>query len=132
MKTKDLRQTIVFKTDAIDLYNCIMNARIHSSFTGDEAIVEDKEGTTFSAFGGYITGKNIVLERGQKIIQTWRANEEGWPADHYSEVVFAFTPVEDDCQLDFFHMAIPEAVFDRIEKGWSEYYWEPLKVYLER
>lgn len=132
MDIKNLHQTIKFKTDAVDLYNCIMNARIHSSFTGDETIIEDKEGTLFSAFGGYITGKNIVLERGKKIIQTWRAEEEDWPADHFSEVTFLFTPVEGGCQLDFHHTTIPEHVFDRIEKGWHEYYWEPLKIYLDR
>jgi len=30
----------------------MMNARIHSSFTGDEAIIEDVEGMSFSVFGG--------------------------------------------------------------------------------
>jgi activator of HSP90 ATPase len=132
MNVKSLHQTIIFKTDAIDLYNCIMNARIHSSFTGDEAIIEDKEGTSFSAYGGYITGKNIVLERGKKIIQTWRANEEGWPEDHYSEVVFVIREIDGGCELDFYHTAIPQEKFDAIEKGWNEYYWEPLKIYLER
>jgi activator of HSP90 ATPase len=132
MKTKDFHQTLLFKTDALDLYNCIMNARIHSSFTGDEAIIEDKEGTAFTAFGGYIDGKNIVLERGKKIIQTWKANEEGWPSNHYSEVVFVLTDTEDGCELDFYHTAIPEEKFDSIKKGWKEYYWEPLNIYLER
>jgi activator of HSP90 ATPase len=132
MKTKDLHQQIVFKTDAPDLYNCVMNARIHSSFTGDEAIIKDKEGTSFSAFGGYITGKNIVLERGKKIVQTWRANEDGWPTDHFSEVIFIFKDIEGGCELDFYHTAIPEKNAAAIEKGWSEYYWEPLKIYLNR
>jgi activator of HSP90 ATPase len=132
MKTKDLHQTLFFKTDALDLYNCIMNACIHTSFTGDEAIIEDKEGTAFSAFGGYITGKNIVLERGKKIIQSWRANEEGWPVDHYAEVVFVMKDIEGGCTLDFDHTAVPETNAGAIEKGWTEYYWEPLKIYLER
>jgi activator of HSP90 ATPase len=132
MKTADLHQTLVFPTDALDLYTCIMNARIHSSFTGDEAIVEDKEGTTFTAFCGYVDGKNIVLERGKKIIQTWRANEEGWPAHHYSEVVFVMKDVESGCQLDFYQTAIPDAKLNSITKGWTEFYWEPLRIYLER
>lgn len=132
MKTTDIHQTITFPTDALDLYKCIMDARMHSSFTGDEAIIEDKEGTSFSAFGGYITGKNIVLERGRKIIQTWRAEEEGWPEDHFSEVVFIFKNVTGGCELDFFHTAIPEHKAEAIEKGWTAYYWEPLRIYLER
>ena len=132
METRSIHHTIVFATDALDLYNCMMDARKHSSFTSDEAVIEDKEGTTFSVFGGYAHGKNIVLERGKKIVQTWRANTDGWPANHFSEVVFVLTTVEGGCQLDFYQTDIPAAVADSIEKGWNEYYWEPLKIYLER
>jgi len=132
MKTRDIHQTLIFPTDATDLYKCIMDARIHSSFTGTEVTIEDKEGIPFSAYDGYIQGKNIVLERGKKIIQLWRANEEGWPADHFSEVVFLFKNVEGGCELDFYHVTVPEETADAIEKGWYEYYWEPLRIYLER
>lgn len=132
MKTRDLHQTIIFPTDAPDLYKCIMDARIHSSFTGSEAIIQDKEGTEFSVFDGYAHGKNIVLERGKKIIQTWRANEDNWPEGHFSEVVFMFKDIAAGCELDFYHTAIPEAYADAIENGWKEYYWEPLRIYLER
>lgn len=132
METVTIHQTLLFPTDSLDLYNCIMNARIHSSFTGDEAIIEDKEGTSFSAFGGYITGQNIVLERGKKIIQTWKAKEDGWPENHFSEVVFVFKDVEGGCELDFFHSAVPATKAEAIERGWTEYYWEPLMIYLER
>jgi activator of HSP90 ATPase len=132
METRDIHLTILFPTDALDFYNCIMDARKHSSFTGDEAIIEDKEGTLFTAFGGYIQGKNIVLERGKKIVQSWRANQEGWPSDLYSEVVFVIKDIDGGCQLDFYHTSVPAAVADQIEKGWSEFYWEPLRIYLER
>jgi activator of HSP90 ATPase len=132
METVTIHQTLIFPTDSLDLYNCIMNARIHSSFTGDEAIIEDKEGTLFSAFGGYITGQNIVLQRGKKIIQTWKATEEGWPENHFSEVVFLFKNIDGGCELDFFHTDIPTLKAEAIEKGWKEYYWEPLRIYLER
>ena len=59
-------------------------------------------------------------------------NEEEWPDNHYSEVVFSLTDTEDGAKLDFYHTGIPEVIADNIEKGWSEYYWEPLKFYLER
>lgn len=132
METRNLHQTLLFATDALDCYTCLMDARKHSSFTGDETIIEDKEGTAFTAFGGYITGKNIVLERGKKIVQLWRANEADWPQDHFSEVFFLFKDVEGGCELDFYHSAVPAKVAERIETGWTEFYWEPLRIYLER
>ncbi len=132
MQTRDIHQTVLFQTTALDLYNCILDERIHSSFTGAEAKIEDTEDTPFTAYDGYIEGKNMVLERGKKIVQSWKANEEEWPDNHYSEVVFSLTDTEDGAKLDFYHTGIPEVIADNIEKGWSEYYWEPLKFYLER
>lgn len=132
MKTEDIHQTIHFNTTPLDLYHCLMDARIHSSFTGDEAIIEDKEGTSFSVFGGYAEGKNVVLEKGKKIIQTWKANEDDWPKNHYSEVVFIFKPTPTGCELDFFHTAVPTNKVESIAKGWHEFYWEPLRIYIDR
>ncbi len=132
MKTADLHQTLFFPTDALDFYKCIMDARIHSSFTGDEAVISDLEGTSFTTFGGYIEGENVVLERGKKIVQKWKANEDGWPANHYSEIAFVITDKGKGCEVDFFHTAIPEAKLASITKGWTDYYWEPLRIYLER
>jgi activator of HSP90 ATPase len=132
MKTVDLHLTEVFHTDPVDLYKCLMDARIHSSFTGGEAVIEDKEGKPFSAFDGYIKGKNVLLERGKKIVQTWRANEEGWPEDHFSEAAFIFNEVPEGTRLDFYHSGVPEKHAEGIKNGWKEFYWEPLKVYLQR
>jgi activator of HSP90 ATPase len=132
MKTIDIHQTEIFHTDPVDLYKCIMDARIHSSFTGGEAVIEDKEGGSFSVFDGYAYGKNVVLERGKKIVQTWRAEEEGSPGDHFSEVAFIFNEIPEGTRLDFYHSGVPEAAVENITKGWKEYYWEPLKEYLDR
>ena len=132
MKTKDIHHTEIFNTDPADLYKCIMNSRIHSSFTGGEAIIEDKEGADFSAFDGYITGKNIVLEHGKKIVQTWRAEEDGWPENHFSEVTFIIEKIKKGTLLEFYHTGIPEHKVADISKGWVDFYWEPLKDFLNR
>ena len=132
MKTKDIHQTEIFHTDPVDLYKCIMDSRIHSSFTGGEAVIEDKEGTGFTAFDGYVTGKNILLERGKNIVQSLRAEEDGWPEDHFSEVNFVFNEIPEGTRLDFYHTGIPEHKAEDIAKGWKDFYWEPLKEYLNR
>lgn len=109
-----------------------MNARIHSSFTGDLAKISDEEGADFELFDGYITGKNIVLERGKKIIQLWKAKEPDWPENHFSEVVLIFTEHNKGTQLELFHSDVPEACANRIGEGWKAYYWEPLQIYIDR
>lgn len=132
MKTADIHQTLTFPTTPLDLYQCLMDERKHSSFTGSPAVIEDKEGTNFTAYDGYIEGKNIALERGKKIVQTWKANEEEWPANHFSEVVFSLTESPEGCSLEFYHTAVPEALLQDIEAGWTQYYWDPLRYYLNR
>jgi len=132
MKTTDIHQTEIFYTDPVDLYKCIMDARIHSSFTGGEAKIKDKEGEEFSTFDGYAHGKNVLLERGKKIVQTWRANEEGWPDDHFSEVCFVFTEIPEGTRMDFYQTGIPNEHADDIAEGWKDYYWKPLAQYLDR
>jgi len=88
MKTKDIHQTEMFNADPEKVYDCIMNAEHHSEFTGDDATIQDKQGAEFTAFSGYVQGKNMQLEKGKKIVQQWRAEEDGLPEDHFSEVTF--------------------------------------------
>lgn len=109
-----------------------MDERRHASFTGTFAQIEDKEGSSFSLYDGYITGKNIVLERGKKIVQTWKAKEEHWPDDHFSEAAFILSEHPDGCEVQLFHTAVPEEYAEAIEEGWLTYYWEPMKYYIER
>jgi activator of HSP90 ATPase len=132
MKTRDIHQTIMFQTTALDVYCCLMDERIHSSFTGAKAIISDSEGSSFSSYDGYAVGKNVVLERGKKIVQSWRAVDEEWPVTHESEAAFILSDTAEGCKLEFFHTGVPEALADRIERGWYEYYWEPLAFYLNR
>jgi activator of HSP90 ATPase len=125
-------QDIFLPTTPLDAYNCIMDERIHASFTSSPAQIEAKEGTYFSAYDGYIKGQNIVLDRGKKIVQKWQAQEDGWPSDLFSEVVYVFTPHGQGCLLSFHHNDFPHHLKDALEKGWHEHYWEPLRYYLER
>jgi activator of HSP90 ATPase len=132
MKTRDIHQIITFQTTALDVYCCLMDERIHSSFTGAKAVISDREGSDFSLYDGYAVGTNVVLERGKKIVQTWRAVEEQWPATHESEAAFILRDTAEGCELNFFHTSVPEVLADSIERGWYEYYWEPLAFYLNR
>jgi len=132
MKTASIHQQLILPTTSVDAYTCIMDERIHSSFTAAPARIKDVEGSMFTAYDSYIEGENIVLERGKKIVQKWRANETDWPKHHFSEVVFIFSPHEEGCVLDFYHTDIPETLVESIRNGWEEYYWEPLRFYLNR
>jgi activator of HSP90 ATPase len=132
MNTRDLLYTLSFATDATDLYNCFTDPRLHSSFTGEQAIVEASEASSFSLLDGYATGIIMTLERSRKIVLKWKAAEHGWPEDHYSEVTILFKNNENGCALDLFHNRIPASCADNVDQKWNTFYWEPLKIFLER
>lgn len=125
-------QTILFRTTPLDVYTILMDERRHSSFTGDFVQIEDSEDQPFSLADGLITGKNVVLERGRKIIWSFRMNKEGWPQDHFSEAAIILSSEQDGCRLELFHTAIPEAFAKELEVFWKHHYWEPLEYYLAR
>ena len=110
MKTKSFKQIVVFKAKPEAVYNALMDSKKHSLFTGGKAVIGKKVGDNFSAYDGYITGKNIELVPGKKIIQTWRATDDGWPEDHYSTIEFVFKKTKEGTELQFRHSDIPTTV----------------------
>jgi activator of HSP90 ATPase len=81
MKTKTLRQTVTFKgASPTEVYDLIMDSRKHMSLSRERAIISKKVGGSFSAWNGHLTGFNLVLKPGEKIVQAWRATD--WWPDH--------------------------------------------------
>lgn len=133
MNPATIHQTVFFNTTAADVYTILTDERRHSSFTGDFVHIKDSEDEPFSLCDGLVTGKNIILERGKKIVWSFRYNGSGWPENHYSEAALLLTDQPDHtCSLELFHTDIPEAFKPELERFWKERYWEPLAYYLER
>lgn len=131
MKTKIIRQEVIFNALPDEVYNLLMNEDLHSTFTGSETVISNTEGKSFSAYDGYITGKNVELIPGEKIVQEWRAEEEGWPEDHFSKVVFTFARYgKGKTKMIFEQTGVPAHKAAAIDKGWQEYYWQPMKELL--
>ena len=82
MKTKTIRQTVNFKAAPMEVYEMIMDSKKHQSLSGEKAKISRKIGGPFTAWGGHLTGINLCLKPGERIVQAWRAT--GWPPDYYS------------------------------------------------
>jgi activator of HSP90 ATPase len=133
MTLTNFTQQLTIPTSALDVYTVLMDERRHSSFTSDFAHIQDQEGTAFSLYDGQFEGKNEVLERGKKIIWSFKVNDPNWPLHHYSEAALILQQQsEDSCTIELFHTAIPAGFEQRIEHFWNELIWEPLTYYLER
>lgn len=131
VKTKTIRQKAEFNATPHEVFEALMDSKKHAQFTGGKATISRKVGGKFSAFDGYAQGVNLEIVAGKKIVQTWRANEEGWPQEHYSKVFFVFKKTAKGTLLEFTHEGVPEAVSQSIAQGWKDYYWSPMKKMLE-
>src|SRR5665213_4247307 len=71
---KTIIQEIKFKAEPKELYELYMNSKKHSLVTEQKAVLSRKVGGSYSAYDGYIKGKNLALISGKRIVQTWRAS----------------------------------------------------------
>src|SRR5574337_1303023 len=132
MKTKTFKQKVTIKATPQEIYEALMDSKKHSAFTHAVAKIGKKEGAAYSAYDGYIVGKNVKLVPNKKIVQTWRSVDGVWPEDHYSEVTFEMKKAGKGTELLFTHKNVPENQVAEFKSGWKEHYWEPLKDYLEK
>lgn len=125
MKTRTIRQTVTFKATPEEVYDMLMDSRKHQSLSGEKALISRKVGGTFTAWGSHISGINLVLKRGEKIVQAWRAT--GWWPDHYSIAIFDLEPTAGGTKLRFTQIGVPPNRYSGHYRGWIETYWTPMK-----
>ena len=128
--SKTIIQKIVFKnTTSKILYDLYMNPKKHSLVTGAPAVISAKEGTVYSAHGGYITGKNLHLIKDKLIVQTWRA--QGWDkSDIDSTFIINLEQKGNNVVLHAIHANLPDKHSEHIDKGWHDHYWNRWKQHL--
>jgi len=128
MKTKTIKQTVYFKASPQEIYESLMDSKKHSKITGAKARISNKVGGKFSAFNGWIMGENLELEKNKKIIQSWCGDD--WPEEHFSTVKFILKKYKDGTKLEFTQLKVPIKFHSKINQGWKEYYWKPMKKML--
>ncbi len=127
---KTIRQSVTFKASPHDIYETLMDSRKHSKFTGNKASISRKVGGKFTAYGGYIGGKNLQLVPNKKIVQSWRGSD--WQKDQLSRATFALKKVRAGTRLAFTQSGMPDKHYKSIKQGWITYYWNPMKAALNK
>lgn len=127
---KTIKQTITFNASVNDIYEYLTNPRKLSKITGAKASNSMKVGGKFSAWDDYIRGTNVELVPGKKIVQKWTCDD--FPEGHFSEVVFELKKKTDkQTELVFTQTNIPDDFYEDLNEGWNEFYWQPIKDYIE-
>lgn len=125
---RDLLQSVFLQVNPEKAYQDWLDNAAHSAFTGSPAEIDPVIGGKFFAWEGYIWGKTQELTEGKRIRQTWRTNE--FPDDSPDSILeILFEPDGEGTRLTLIHTAIPENQADEYEKGWEEFYFEPMRKY---
>jgi activator of HSP90 ATPase len=129
MAEKNLRQVVTIHADPATVYRTLLDPEEHATFTGAAADLTPRPGGTFSHYDGSLEGIVVALEKDRRIVLAWRSND--WPKGHYSIADFHLAKSRGGTRLTFSQYGIPSADFADIRDGWRQYYWTPLKQYLE-
>lgn len=128
---KTIKQKVKFKTDPEVLYELLTDSRKYTDLTGEKAEISRKVGGTFSVQGGLITGINVDLVPGKRIVQAWRNID--FPEGIFSMAAFTLTSLKDrTAELVLVHRGVPKALIPDIENMWRKNYWEKIKSYIIR
>ena len=129
--TKTIRQNAFIRATPQQVYSALLNEKKHAAFTGAAAKISTKVGGAFTCYDGYITGTNVELVPGKRIVQAWRSQD--WPVGTYSLVTFALAKSPGSkTKLSFTQLGVPASDFKDKSGGWRTHYWQPLKKYFEK
>jgi activator of HSP90 ATPase len=118
---------MLFPATPQEIYTTWLSSEGHSKMTGSPASVSALVGGEFDAWDGYIHGKNLELEPGKRIVQSWRTSE--FSADEPdSRIEITLEPIGDQTKLTLKHTGLPPHG-RQYEQGWVEAYFEPMKEY---
>jgi activator of HSP90 ATPase len=110
-----------------EVYDAWLNSEGHSAMTGSPASISPVVGAEFTAWDGYIHGRNLELVPGRRIIQAWRTTEfkEDEPD---SRIEITLEPIGEQTKLTLRHSHLP-AHGKKYQQGWFEAYFMPMEKY---
>jgi uncharacterized protein YndB with AHSA1/START domain len=128
---KTIKQRVKFKAAPATIYDLLADSEKHTAVTGRKATISGKVGGTFSTGGNDVTGINVDLVPGRRIVQAWRHRK--FPEGIFSMATVTLTPTNDGgTELVLTHRGVPKHLIPETEQSWREEYWSRIKTYLSR
>jgi Activator of Hsp90 ATPase homolog 1-like protein len=105
MKTKTLQQTVTLKASPRQVYDNADGFGEASVVVGSARENQPQGRRKIHCLGSHISGFNLALKPGRKIVQAWRAT--GWRRDHYSVAIYDIAKTRGGTKLKFTQIGIP-------------------------
>lgn len=126
---KTIKQRVKLRASPADVYDLLADSRKHTAVTGRKATISRKIGGTFSTTDDDVTGVNVDLVPGKRIVQAWRHRK--FPDGVYSMAAVTLTPTPDGgTELVLTHRGVPKDLIPETERTWREQYWTRIREYL--
>jgi activator of HSP90 ATPase len=108
------------------VWQALTNPKVINQWGGGNATMSEKEGEPFTLWGGEIWGKNIEVIKESKLVQEWHDDK----TTNGMRVTLTLEKEKDITRLTLLHEHIPDNKYDDLNKGWKEYYLQPLSDFV--
>jgi len=120
---KTIKQKVKFQASPTRIYQLLADSKQHSSLTGLKAEISRRVGGAFSTCGGRVSGVNVDLVPGERIVLAWRRKD--FPVGTYSMATFQLSRLKNGgTELVLTHRGVPKALIPAVENDWRRLYWE--------
>ena len=120
--------TTIIPASARQIYDAWLDSLGHSEMTGSKADMSNEVGADVSAWGGYITGRNLELTPGERIVQSWRTAQ--FVEEHEDSIItVTLEDTENGTLLTLVHSNVPDNQMSYEQGGWEQHYFGPMKKY---
>lgn len=128
---KTIKHRVKFKASPATVYDLLADSKKHAAVTGSKAAISRKIGGTFATRGHEVSGLNVDLVPGRRIVQAWRHRR--FPEGIYSMAAVTLAPTPDGgTELVLTHRGVPKDLIPETERAWRDLYWSGIKAYLAR
>jgi len=124
---KVIKQIYKIEASKTKVWNALVSPKEIKAWSGETAKMDAKVNAEFSLWGGSIWGKNIEVVPEKKLVQEWFGGE--WEKPSIMEIVLSEKAGFTDIKL--VHKNVPPEEIKDFAAGWNDYYFGPMKEYLE-
>lgn len=126
---KTIKQKVRFSAAPQTIYGLLADSRRRSALTGRKAAISRKVGGKFSTDNGKVSGVNVDLVPGKRLVQAWRRHD--FPDGVYSMAAITLAPTgTGGTDLVLTHRGVPKHLIPETEHYWREIYWSRIKASL--
>ena len=124
---EEITKTYFIETSVEKVWKALTDSQEIAAWGADPAEMNAEVGFEFSLWGGDIHGTNLEVVKNERLVQEWYGGN--W--DHPSKVTMELEVKDHGTEVNMLQEDVPEEELDKLDAGWDEEYFGPMKEYLE-